>query len=113
MPNSLTHRQSRHRLVTLISYMSVWSRRKLTDNVGIIAAALSAFAASFTGFVTLYFTLRATQRSREDARRNQEDTQFYEAMKRFGDKDSPVIRAGADPSQAHEGRGDRERRAAA
>jgi hypothetical protein len=55
------------------------------------AATLGAFGAVVAALVTIttfLFNYRSTIRT-------QRDTQFYEALKRFGDKDSPVIRASA------------------
>lgn len=57
---------------------------KLTDN----PAAVAAFLAALVAFITFYFNYRITQR-------NQADTQFYEALKRFGDKDSAAVRSSA------------------
>lgn len=55
-----------------------------TSALGIIAALLAAFV----GLLTLYVNNRASLRS-------QRDSQFYEALKRFGDKDSPTVRSSA------------------
>jgi uncharacterized protein YjbI with pentapeptide repeats len=67
---------------------------------------VSAVVAALVGFVTLFFNLRATLRGQgdilrttlrgqEDTRRNQQDTQFYEALKRFAGKESPTLRVSA------------------
>jgi hypothetical protein len=53
----------------------------LTTPVGALVAAIVAF-------LSFGFNYRSTLR-------NQQDTQFYEALKRFGDKDSPAVRASA------------------
>jgi uncharacterized protein YjbI with pentapeptide repeats len=52
--------------------------------LGIIAALLAAFV----GLLTLYVNNRAALRA-------QRDSQFYEALKRFGDRDSPTVRSSA------------------
>lgn len=68
-----------------------------TDNAAIFAAMVTALV----GFVTLGFTYHGTRRSQEDARRNQQDTQFYEALKRIGDTESPKVRASAAGLLSH------------
>lgn len=52
--------------------------------LGVLGAALVAFVA----LISFIFNYRATLR-------NQQDTQFYEALKRFGDTDSPAGRSSA------------------
>lgn len=56
--------------------------------LGVVGAILAALFAASVGLLTLYVNNRASLRV-------QRDTQFYEAMKRFGDKDSPLLRASA------------------
>lgn len=51
-------------------------------------ASTAALIAACVAFVSFLFNYRSTLRS-------QRDTQFYEAMKRFGDKDSPALRSSA------------------
>jgi uncharacterized protein YjbI with pentapeptide repeats len=51
-------------------------------------ASIAAVLAAFVAFVSFLFNYRSTLRS-------QRDNQFFEAMKRFGDKDSPAIRSSA------------------
>ena len=61
---------------------SFW--RTLSDNAAILGALTAAFVALITLIVNRRTVLRA-----------QQDTQFYEALKRFGDKDSPTLRSSA------------------
>jgi uncharacterized protein YjbI with pentapeptide repeats len=56
--------------------------------IGIVGTILAAGLVALVGLVTLFVNSRYATRS-------QRDTQFYEALKRFGDKDSPTIRASA------------------
>src|SRR5262249_34950567 len=49
---------------------------------------IAAFVAALVTLVTFVFNYRATIR-------NQRDTQFYEALKRFGDQNSSVLRSSA------------------
>src|SRR5687767_4254225 len=56
--------------------------------VGVIGTILGALIVAIVGLTTLYFNNR-------NAIKAQRDTQFYEAMKRLGDKDNPTIRASA------------------
>jgi hypothetical protein len=58
--------------------------RQLTNNL----AAMAAFTAAMVAFISFLFNYRSTLGS-------QIDTQFYEALKRFGDKDSPTLRSSA------------------
>ena len=58
--------------------------RVLSDNAAILGALTAALVA--------LFTLVVNQRT---ALRGRKDTEFYEALKRFGDKDSPTVRASA------------------
>jgi hypothetical protein len=60
----------------------LWQR--LAPVITPVGALLAAFVALFS-FVSNYQTTL----------RNQQDTQFFEALKRFGDKDSPPVRASA------------------
>ena len=58
--------------------------------IGVVGTVLGAFIVAIVGLTTLYFNNR-------NALKAQGDTQFYEAMKRLGDKDSLIIRvSGAD-----------------
>lgn len=61
---------------------SFW--RTLSDNAAILGALTAALVALFTLIVNQRTALRARK-----------DTEFYEALKRFGDKDSPTVRASA------------------
>jgi hypothetical protein len=61
---------------------SFW--RTLSDN----AAILGALTAALVALATLFINQRTALRARKD-------TEFYEALKRFGDKDSPTVRATA------------------
>jgi hypothetical protein len=64
---------------------SVW--RKLLENpgaIGVVGALVAAIVALFTFFMNYRTALQ-----------NQKDSQFYEALKRFGDRDSPTVRATA------------------
>jgi len=56
--------------------------------VGVVGTILGALIVAIVGLTTLYFNNR-------NAIKAQRDTQFYEAMKRLGDKDNPTIRASA------------------
>jgi uncharacterized protein YjbI with pentapeptide repeats len=56
--------------------------------IGIIGTILAALFAALVGLITLYV-------NSFNAYKAQRDTQFYEALKRFGDKDSPTIRSSA------------------
>ena len=56
--------------------------------IGTAGAIIAALLATFVGVLNLYVNNRA-------ARRLQRDTQFYEALKRFGDKDSATARSSA------------------
>jgi uncharacterized protein YjbI with pentapeptide repeats len=56
--------------------------------VGVVGTILGALIVAIVGLTTLYFNNR-------NAIKAQKDTQFYEAMKRLGDKDNPTIRASA------------------
>ena len=58
--------------------------RALSDNAAILGALTAALVALFTLVVNQQTALRARK-----------DTEFYEALKRFGDKDSPTVRASA------------------
>jgi hypothetical protein len=66
------------------------------------AAVFSGLAAAIVAFLSFYQSSRiaaanlklSLENSRSE-RRSQRDTQFYEALKRLGDKDSPALRAGA------------------
>ena len=58
--------------------------------IGVVGTVLGAFIVAIVGLTTLYYNNR-------NALKAQGDTQFYEAMKRLGDKDSLIMRvSGAD-----------------
>ena len=58
--------------------------------IGVVGTILGAFIVAVVGLTTLYFNNR-------NAIHAQRDTQFYEAMKRLGDRDSLIMRvSGAD-----------------
>lgn len=59
-----------------------------TPVLGVLGAVLAALFAALVGLLTLYVNSR-------NALRAQRDTQFYEALKRLGDKDSPPLRVSA------------------
>ena len=56
--------------------------------VGVVGTILAAIIVALVSLTTLYFNSR-------NAIKAQKDSQFYEAMKRMGDKDSPTMRASA------------------
>jgi hypothetical protein len=56
----------------------------LSENAAVLGALTAAFVAVFSLILNQRFALRARK-----------DTEFYEALKRFGDKDSPTVRASA------------------
>lgn len=56
--------------------------------VGVIGTILAALIVAIVGLTTFYFNNR-------NAIKVQRDTEFYEAMRRLGDQDSPTIRASA------------------
>jgi hypothetical protein len=58
--------------------------KNIKDN----ATTIAAIVAAIITIVSFVFNYRATIR-------NQQDTQFYEALKRFGDNDSPSVRFSA------------------
>lgn len=61
---------------------------KLLDNPSGLVTVLGAFIAAGVALISFLFNYRATLR-------NQTDTQFYEAVKLFGDKDSETLRTSA------------------
>jgi hypothetical protein len=67
-------------------------RQSVAENpasvVGVIGTILAALMVAIVGLTTLYVNNR-------NAIKSQRDTQFYEAMKRLGDQDSPTMRASA------------------
>jgi len=67
-------------------------RQSVAENpasvVGVIGTILGAIIVALVSLTTLYFNSR-------NAIKAQRDSQFYEAMKRMGDKDSPTLRASA------------------
>lgn len=65
---------------------SFWQNIK--DNTTAIITGTAALIAATIAFISFFFNYRATIR-------NQRDTQFYEALKRLGDKDSASTRASA------------------
>jgi len=60
----------------------------VVDNPASVLGVFGVFVAALVTLFSFFFNYRATLR-------NQRDTQFYEALKRFGDKDSPAIRSSA------------------
>jgi Pentapeptide repeats (8 copies) len=62
--------------------------RLLWQHILPLFTALGALAAAIAAWVSFSFNYRATIR-------NQQDLRFYEALKRFGDKDSAAVRASA------------------
>lgn len=58
------------------------------ENPASIMTVIGAFIAAFIALISLIVNYRMTVRT-------QRDTQFYEALKRFGDKDSATVRASA------------------
>lgn len=62
--------------------------QKISDNPASVLGVLGVFVAALITLLSFVFNYRATLRS-------QSDTQFYEALKRFGDKDSPAMRSSA------------------
>jgi uncharacterized protein YjbI with pentapeptide repeats len=60
----------------------------LAENPAAALSAAVAMIAALVTFTTFFFNYRASIR-------NQRDTQFYEALKRFGDQSSPVLRSSA------------------
>jgi hypothetical protein len=67
--------------------------------VGSLIAALIAFVSALLSLQqnskTAAANLKLSLDNSEAGRRSQQDTQFYEALKRLGDKDSPALRASA------------------
>lgn len=67
-------------------------KQSVLDNpasvVGVVGTILGAIIVALVSLTTLYYNSR-------NAIRAQQDSQFYEAMKRMGDKDSPTSRASA------------------
>lgn len=61
---------------------SLW--QSIKENPASLLGAIAALVA----LISFIYNYRATLR-------NQRDTQFYEALKRFGDKDSPTVRSSA------------------
>lgn len=56
--------------------------------VGVVGTILGAIIVALVSLTTLYYNSRNSIRA-------QQDSQFYEAMKRMGDEDSPTLRASA------------------
>jgi hypothetical protein len=54
-----------------------------------------AFAGAATAIVSVLAGFYATRSSISEMQRSRDDAAFYEALKRMGDKDSPVVRASA------------------
>ena len=71
--------------------------QKIDDNPATAITAIGALLAAAGAFVSFIFNYRATLRT-------QSDTQFFEALKRFGDKDSTTLRANAAGLLAQLGR---------
>ena len=67
-------------------------RQSVAENpasvVGVVGTILGAIIVALVSLTTLYFNSR-------NAIKAQRDSQFYEAMKRMGDEDSPTLRASA------------------
>jgi hypothetical protein len=67
-------------------------RQSVAENpasvVGVVGTIIGAIIVALVSLTTLYFNSR-------NAIKAQRDSQFYEAMKRMGDKDSPTLRASA------------------
>lgn len=63
-------------------------RQSLNENPASVGTFVAALLVAIVGLVTLFVNQRS-------AIQNQRDTQFYEALKRFGDKDSPTVRCSA------------------
>jgi uncharacterized protein YjbI with pentapeptide repeats len=62
--------------------------QSVTENPASMLGVLGATLAAIVALISFLFNYRATKE-------NQKDTQFYEALKRFGDKDSPAARSSA------------------
>lgn len=62
--------------------------QKVSENPGSVLSVIGAFVAALVALLSFFFNYRATLR-------NQRDIQFYEALKRFGDKDSATVRFSA------------------
>jgi hypothetical protein len=77
-----------------INHPSTW------DRVVSVSTLIAALAAALVTLISFTFNYRSTLY-------NQQDIQFYEALKRFGDKDSPALRAGAAGLLAEMGRRER------
>ena len=60
----------------------------IADNPASLLGMVGAIVAALVTLISFIFNYRATLQG-------QRDTQFYEALKRFGDKDSPTTRASA------------------
>lgn len=69
----------------------------LVDNPTGLMTAVAALVAAFIALVSLVINRSLTIR-------NQKDTQFYEALKRFGDNESPILRSSAAGLLAQMGR---------
>jgi hypothetical protein len=93
----LTEAQIRNQEAQTAYYRKQLEERPLWQKIGDNPAAIGAVIAAFVALISFIFNYRATLR-------NQIDTQFYEAMKRFGDKDSPTLRASAAGILAQMGR---------
>jgi hypothetical protein len=63
--------------------------------IGGLVAAFIAFLSFQQSKRTADENLKLSLANSRDERQSQSDTQFYEALKRFGDKDSPALRASA------------------
>jgi uncharacterized protein YjbI with pentapeptide repeats len=71
-----------------------WIRENAAFFAGLLAGIV-AFLSFFQAARTAAANLRLSLENSRDQRLSQRDTQFYEALKRFGDKDSPALRASA------------------
>ncbi len=61
----------------------------------IILESIPAILALAGSILAAFVAFRSLQRNTQTQLRIQQDTQFYEALKQFGDKDNPAMRAGA------------------
>ena len=88
-------RSSKRKRVFPRGNMSFW--RKIADNPSAAVGILAAFIAAMVGLFTLFI-------NHQDNLHNQRDTQFYEALKRFGDPTSAAVRCSAAGLLAHLGK---------
>jgi uncharacterized protein YjbI with pentapeptide repeats len=93
----LTEAQIKNQDAQTAYYRKQLEEHSFWQTIGDNPAAMGAVIAAFVALISFIFNYRATLR-------NQIDTQFYEAMKRFGDKDSPMLRSSAAGILAQMGR---------